>query len=153
MVNNPPADAEDSGNAISVSGLGRSPGVGNGYNTPVFLPEKPHGQRSLVGYSSWGWNESGIIKQLSSQAHASYSKPLLSPVICGGLPQGSDPPWQPRSSSWPLLVPSQRTQLRCPIMMAGDWGLRLVQTGGLIPCPEDQQLGGQRVHVLVDIRT
>ena len=22
--------------------------------TPVFLPGKPHGQRSLVGYSPWG---------------------------------------------------------------------------------------------------
>ena len=26
--------------------------------TPVFLPEKPHGQRSLVGYSLWGRKES-----------------------------------------------------------------------------------------------
>ena len=23
-------------------------------NTPVFLPEESHGQRSLVGYSPWG---------------------------------------------------------------------------------------------------
>ena len=26
--------------------------------TPVFLPGKPHGQRSLVGYSPWGHKES-----------------------------------------------------------------------------------------------
>ena len=26
--------------------------------TPVFLPEKSHGQRSLVGYSPWGHKES-----------------------------------------------------------------------------------------------
>jgi len=26
----------------------------NGKTTPVFLPGKPHGQRSLVGYSPWG---------------------------------------------------------------------------------------------------
>ena len=26
--------------------------------TPVFLPGKSHGQRSLVGYSPWGRNES-----------------------------------------------------------------------------------------------
>ena len=26
--------------------------------TPVFLPGKSHGQRSLVGYSSWGHKES-----------------------------------------------------------------------------------------------
>ena len=25
--------------------------------TPVFLPRKPHGQRSLVGYSPWGRKE------------------------------------------------------------------------------------------------
>ena len=25
--------------------------------TPVFLPGKPHGQRSLVGYSAWGPKE------------------------------------------------------------------------------------------------
>ena len=25
--------------------------------TPVFLPGKPHGQRSLVGYRPWGWKE------------------------------------------------------------------------------------------------
>ena len=24
--------------------------------SPVFLPEKPHGQRSLAGYSPWGRN-------------------------------------------------------------------------------------------------
>ena len=23
-------------------------------HTPIFLPEKPHGQRNLAGYSSWG---------------------------------------------------------------------------------------------------
>ena len=27
--------------------------------TPVFLPGKSHGQRSLVGYSPWGHKESG----------------------------------------------------------------------------------------------
>ena len=29
--------------------------------TPVFFPEKSHGQRSLVGYSPWGHNESEMI--------------------------------------------------------------------------------------------
>ena len=27
-------------------------------STPVLLPEKSHGQRSLVGYSTWGCKES-----------------------------------------------------------------------------------------------
>ena len=33
--------------------------------TPVFLPGKSHGQRSLVGYSPWGHKESDMIEQLS----------------------------------------------------------------------------------------
>ena len=32
--------------------------------TPVLLPGKSHGQRSLVGYSPWGHQESDITKQL-----------------------------------------------------------------------------------------
>ena len=43
------------GDVGSIPGLGRTPGKGNGNPlTPVFLPEKSHGQRSLVGYSPWG---------------------------------------------------------------------------------------------------
>ena len=38
----------------SIPGSRRSPGEGNGYLTPVFLPGKFHGQRSLVDYSPWG---------------------------------------------------------------------------------------------------
>ena len=34
--------------------------------TPVFLPEKSHGQRSLVGYSSWGHKESDMTEQLNN---------------------------------------------------------------------------------------
>ena len=30
--------------------------------TPVFLPGKAHGQRSLVGYSPWGHKELDTIK-------------------------------------------------------------------------------------------
>ena len=40
-----------------IPGLGRSPGEGNGKPTPVFLPEKSHGWRSLAGYSPWGHKE------------------------------------------------------------------------------------------------
>ena len=32
--------------------------------TPVLLPRKSHGQRSLVGYSRWGCKESDTTKQL-----------------------------------------------------------------------------------------
>ena len=37
------------GDLGSITGVGRSPGEGNG--TPVFLPGEFHGQRSLAGYS------------------------------------------------------------------------------------------------------
>ena len=39
MVKNPPANSEDARDAVSIPGLGRSPGVG-----------KSHEQRTLVGY-------------------------------------------------------------------------------------------------------
>ena len=51
MVKNPPANA---GDASSTPGLGRSLGEGKWHPTPVVLPGKSHGQRSLVGYSPWG---------------------------------------------------------------------------------------------------
>ena len=40
--------------------------------TPVFLPEKFHGQRSLVGYSPGGLKESDMTEQLNTHAHHSY---------------------------------------------------------------------------------
>ena len=33
--------------------------------TPVFLPGKPHRQRSLAGYSPWGHKESDTIEGLN----------------------------------------------------------------------------------------
>ena len=35
--------------------------------TSIFLPGKPHGQRSLVGYSPWGHKESDTTERLSTQ--------------------------------------------------------------------------------------
>ena len=57
VVKNLPANEADLGLS---SGLGRSFGEGNGNPTPVFLPGKSHGQRSLVGYSPWGHKELGM---------------------------------------------------------------------------------------------
>ena len=50
--------------AGSIPGSGRSPGRGHG-TTPVFLPGKYHGQRSLAGYNLWDHKESDTTKQLS----------------------------------------------------------------------------------------
>ena len=37
--------------------------------TPEFLPGEFHGQRSLVGYSSWGHKESDMTEQLTLSIH------------------------------------------------------------------------------------
>ena len=42
--------------------------------TPVFLPGKSHGQRSLVGYSPWGHKESDRIEWLTLHHHRSLSR-------------------------------------------------------------------------------
>ena len=42
--------------------------------TPVFLPGKFHGQRSLVGYSPWGHEESDTTKQLSTHDFLRFQK-------------------------------------------------------------------------------
>ena len=51
VVKDLPASAGDAG---SIPGLGRSPWSKSWQRTPVFLPGKSHGQRSLAGYSPWG---------------------------------------------------------------------------------------------------
>ena len=54
VVKNLSASAGDSG---LIPGLGRSPGEGNGYPTPVFLPGTSDRQRGIVGYSPWSHKE------------------------------------------------------------------------------------------------
>ena len=81
MVTNLPTNAGDTADLSSIPGLGRSPGEGKDLSvvyegqkaslslqpwrrkwqpSPVFLPGKSHGRRSLVGYSPWGHKESGV---------------------------------------------------------------------------------------------
>ena len=50
MVKNPPANARDAGDL--------DPWV---RTSPLFLPGESHGQKSLVGYSTWGCKESDMI--------------------------------------------------------------------------------------------
>ena len=63
MVKNLPATAGDREMSLgqslgSISGSGKSPGVGKGTPFQLFLPEKSHGQKSLAGYRPWGGKES-----------------------------------------------------------------------------------------------
>ena len=53
------------GDLGSIPGLGRSPGEKKWQPTPVFLPGESHGPRSLVGYSSWGHQESDTTERLA----------------------------------------------------------------------------------------
>ena len=61
--------------------------------TPVFLPGRSHGQRSLVGYSPWGRKESdttGRLHFLSFFHHLSLSRLLGITIfwkLCLNLPQ------------------------------------------------------------------
>ena len=49
----------------SVPGMGRSPGEGDDNPTPVFLPGKSHGQRSLAGYNAFGRKELDTTERLT----------------------------------------------------------------------------------------
>ena len=40
------------------------------WKIPVFLPGKPHGQRSLVGYGPWCRKELDMTEELSTHIHA-----------------------------------------------------------------------------------
>ena len=51
MVKNPSANAGDASDSGWIPELGRSPKRRKWQLTPVFLPGKTHGQRSLVGYT------------------------------------------------------------------------------------------------------
>ena len=56
-VKNLPANAGDIKDTTLIPGWGRSPRGGSLQPTPVFLPGESHGQRSLMGYSTWGCTE------------------------------------------------------------------------------------------------
>ena len=69
MVRNPSANAEDIRDVGSIPALGRSPRGGHAI-TPVVWPGESHGQRSLVGYSSWGHADLDTTEQLNTQHRA-----------------------------------------------------------------------------------
>ena len=56
----------DPGEAVLIPGSRRYPGGGKWQPTPVFLPGKSHGQRSLADYSWKGCKESNTLEQLST---------------------------------------------------------------------------------------
>ena len=62
--------------AMQETRVGKIPWRRKWQPTPVFLPEKSHGQRSLVDYSPWGHKEFDTTEQLHS---------LLLQSTCSGL--------------------------------------------------------------------
>ena len=64
------ASAYNAGDLGSIPGSGRSSGEGSSstlekdQSTPVLLPGKSHGRRSLIGYSPWGHKESDMTERL-----------------------------------------------------------------------------------------
>ena len=70
MVKNPPPNAGDTGDVGLIPGPGRSPGGGP---TPILLPGKPHGQRSLAGCSR------GVAGSAATDVTEHTLKPLSEP--------------------------------------------------------------------------
>ena len=60
----------NAGDTGSIPGSGRSPGEGNWQPTPVLLPEKFHGWRSLIGYSPRGRKESDLTERFHFHLYA-----------------------------------------------------------------------------------
>ena len=65
MVKNPTANAGDARDLGLIPGSRRPPGIRNGNPLQYSLPGKPHGQRSLAGYSPWDHKESDMTEHLN----------------------------------------------------------------------------------------
>ena len=66
VVKNLPANAGDRRDMGSDSWVGMIPWRRKWQPTPVFLPGKSHGQRSMAGYSLRGHKESDTTQQLNN---------------------------------------------------------------------------------------
>ena len=69
MVKNLPANAGDTRDEGSIPGLGRFPGVGNGYPLQYSCLENPKDKRNLAGYSSRSRKELDTI-EVTWHAHS-----------------------------------------------------------------------------------
>ena len=55
--------------------------------TPIFLPGKSHGRRSLVGYCPWSWTESDMAEQLTQGQNWQIifgCRLLMAPLLTSG---------------------------------------------------------------------
>ena len=86
--------------------------------TPVFLPEKSHGQRSLVGYNPKGHKESDVTKWLNTNHHA---RSILSIKMCGAFrTQPVTRSWRTEHASLPRSFGSswwERIRVSCSLLL------------------------------------
>ena len=68
VIKNPPANAGDSRHGFD-PWVGKICWSRKWQPTPVFLPGKCHGQRSLAGYSSWGCKDSDMIEHTHAHTY------------------------------------------------------------------------------------
>jgi len=66
------AYAGDARHSVSILGLERFPGVGNGNQLQYCLPGKFHGQRSLAGCSPWDCKELDMTEHTHTHTHTQY---------------------------------------------------------------------------------
>ena len=64
VVKNPPTNAEDSKRCGFDPWVGKMPWRRKWHPTPVFLPGKSHGQKSLADYIPWGLKKSDMTEEL-----------------------------------------------------------------------------------------
>ena len=82
VVKNLPSNEGGTTDTGSIHGWGRSPGGGKWQPTPVFSPEKFHGQKSLVGHSLWGHKESDMTEQPSTHTQFIQQLTFIKQTLC-----------------------------------------------------------------------
>ena len=69
--------SSNAGDLASILGLGRSPGEGTGNTFQYSCLENPHGQRSLAGYSPWGYKALDMSEQLRTAQYSTEIRESL----------------------------------------------------------------------------
>ena len=142
---------------------------------PVFLSGKSHGQRSLAGYSPWGYKESDTIERLTlslpqehsfcnSSTHSIVNFPLYLIIFINIHPsynfscvlKKTNPldPTVPSSSSPILCAPSQRSSLKPLYPLLSSIPLLLEPTGlpllSLHQSSSDQSSSSSPAHFITE---